>query len=417
MSRALPSDLAPVADSKGAAMANAGLRLLRWVDFDDQFEVPGDKRDAHLAAIVGHFGKASPTRPIVASILASYRARACARSDSLKSQGYGVRSLLMRCSARFLMSPMFGFASEWGLVLHRNLGVPYIPSASIKGLMRTAACSLDELAWPEHLRDQKARSRVIEKLYGSELGAKQISRASVTVFDAMPVDVPNIEVDVVSPHMGGWNKWDGSGDAPAPRISEAPELLKFLAVAKGTEFEFVIAARDAEDLELANLHLEAALEWIGAGARTASGFGALENPDKIVEEVIELPKPAPEPPKEVVAKVDAAVVHREEPVAKPVAVEPERPAVPSEPVILSADTATGVVLQSISLQYQSNSGQVVVTFKPPSRSDAVRAQEHVNTVVMSEEVKMRLKKKKFLTNIFVEVIPVGNGWKLKSIQG
>jgi CRISPR-associated protein Cmr6 len=96
--------------------------------------------------------------------------------------------------------------------------------------------------------------------------------------------------DVLTPHMGGWYE---QGDrlsernfaSVAPGDWHSPVPSPFLVLEKGAKLQFGIAprltgeaahdahARAAVGLALAAL--KAALEWIGAGAKTAAGYGRL----------------------------------------------------------------------------------------------------------------------------------------------
>ncbi len=424
MSRAVPSDLAPLADSKGAAQANAGLRLLRWMDLGNDFFFGPVAREAILATACSMFGRGAPARAVVTPHLAAYHARAVQRAEGLRALGYTVSNLRMRCIGRLATGARTPSLGEQGLVLHRNLGLPFLASTSVKGLMKRAALSLEE-AWPQEMAgDAKARQARAQKLYGGDLGAKAPA-GSLIVFDALPCDVPVLEIDVANPHHVSYSHWSGKENPPEPGDGEAPMPSRFLCVGKGTELEFWLAGRDPEDVALAMQHLQASLEWFGAGAKTASGYGFFETPDAYAaEEAVESVRSIDsvrEP-----ARTDATPSVRADEVAASAAAQAKLAQQETNQggsqitegyQATATETASGIVVQAISVQYMSNSGQIVVSFKPPNQRDAVRAGEHVSAVVMSEEIKLRLKKKKSLPNIYVEVVPVGNGWKLKSVQG
>jgi hypothetical protein len=78
----------------------------------------------------------------------------------------------------------------------------------------------------------------------------------------------------MTPHYADYY---GSGDVPGDWLSPVP--IPFLSVAAGTAFQFGIAPRTIdgkEHLECVAEWLKNALQWLGAGAKTAVGYGRFE---------------------------------------------------------------------------------------------------------------------------------------------
>jgi len=46
----------------------------------------------------------------------------------------------------------------------------------------------------------------------------------------------------------------------------------------------------------------------------------------------------------------------------------------------------------------------------------MKAEEHINGIVMPDDLRKRLKKKKVITQVRVEVEAVGNSWKIRGLQ-
>jgi CRISPR type III-B/RAMP module RAMP protein Cmr6 len=91
---------------------------------------------------------------------------------------------------------------------------------------------------------------------------------------AIPIGPVKLEVDVMTPHYADYY---GSGDVPGDWLSPVP--IPFLAVAAGTAFQFGIVPRTTdgkEHLETVAEWLTNALQWLGAGAKTAVGYGRFE---------------------------------------------------------------------------------------------------------------------------------------------
>ncbi len=155
---------------------------------------------------------------------------------------------------------------ENGFLWHHTLGVPYLPGSSIKGLMR---------AWAEHWEGEKAEA---SRIFGS--AAEGEGAGTIIVFDALPIGQLTLMAEVLTPHDGGWrNSTDTENKAPSDWISPVP--IPFLAVAPGAVFQFSIAPRPGsktadKDVSAAMVWLGEALDWLGAGAKTSSGFGRFE---------------------------------------------------------------------------------------------------------------------------------------------
>jgi CRISPR-associated protein Cmr6 len=151
---------------------------------------------------------------------------------------------------------------ENGFAWHHTLGVPCLPGSSVKGLIR---------AWAGHW--EQGDETEITRIFGSP--ADDGGVGSVIVFDALPMRPVDLIAEVLTPHDGGWRQ----GNADAPSDWHSPVPIPWLAIAPGAEFLFAIAPRPGaeeggtDDAETAMGWLNEALEWIGAGARTAVGFG------------------------------------------------------------------------------------------------------------------------------------------------
>ncbi len=166
---------------------------------------------------------------------------------------------------------------ENGFLWHPTLGVPYLPGASVKGLVR---------AWVEHWDDSltpDAKTARCRDWFGSEdKDTVPEKTGQLIVFDALPVKPVTLVQDVMTPHYGDWYEKGGkiktAGDLEqAPADWHDPVPVPFLVV-KNACWLFAIAPRDpahataaAEAMEV----LKQALEWLGAGAKTAVGYGRM----------------------------------------------------------------------------------------------------------------------------------------------
>lgn len=183
---------------------------------------------------------------------------------------------------------------ENGFCWHHTLGVPYLPASSIKGLLRAWMEKWEEFA------DEDVRNNVLESWFGNEHGEAEREKqraGSLIFFDAVPVQSPELSADVMTPHMGKWyaegsriKNADGSGSDAAriPGDWHAPVPVPFLVVSRAS-FLFQIAARPKStfegdyDLAKAMDLLQLALEHLGAGAKTAAGYGRMTEDTEILQ--------------------------------------------------------------------------------------------------------------------------------------
>ncbi len=168
---------------------------------------------------------------------------------------------------------------ENGFSWHHTLGVPYLTGAAVKGLLR-AWCE----QWSDEI-DKDTRRRwfgpSFDELNPKKEGAKKYNPAvgEVIFFDALPTGPVTLKADVMTPHYG---KWYAEGDQTAkpdgsnlPADWHSPIPIPFLVVDKQQPFQFAVALRpgSAIDIEEVIAQLEEALKYIGAGAKTAAGYG------------------------------------------------------------------------------------------------------------------------------------------------
>lgn len=157
---------------------------------------------------------------------------------------------------------------ENGLAWHPTLGLPYLAGSGVKGLVRSY-CE-QWLGWEKEK---------ITQIFGSD-DTKKPRAGEFIFFDAIPVKPVELTADVMTPHMGKWyeeggkdSKKDGSN---VPADWHTPVPITFLAV-KSCSLLFGIAPRvkkeNNEALKELFEALQQALEWLGAGAKTAAGYG------------------------------------------------------------------------------------------------------------------------------------------------
>lgn len=168
----------------------------------------------------------------------------------------------------------FSFLSPYGL--------PYLPGSGVKGVLRRAADALSangEAGWtPEALA----------KLFGYEADSGATSaprnRGALEFWDVFPqLAGDRLLVDILNPHHSGYYQ-----NGAAPHDAENPKPVFFLTVPPGSPFTFHVGCHVAllpEPLRngwrpLLETAFELAFAWIGFGAKTAVGYGAMRGPDQ-----------------------------------------------------------------------------------------------------------------------------------------
>jgi CRISPR type III-B/RAMP module RAMP protein Cmr6 len=181
---------------------------------------------------------------------------------------------------------------EVGFTFDRLSGCPLLPGSSIKGLLRAAA----ELVANGDLQGDRLFWKgegVIARIFGEGAEDAKAKRATFSFYDAFPTKWPALEVDVMTPHHGKY--YDGT-NLTAPDWDE-PVPVHFLRIEAGTPFAFWFGPRaeagtNEGDRQALESLLTTALDWLGAGAKTSSGYGWF---DGAAHAAPQGPRPAPPP--------------------------------------------------------------------------------------------------------------------------
>jgi len=169
--------------------------------------------------------------------------------------------LRLRNTSRFVTGLGRTHPVESGFTWHHTLGVPYLPGTGLKGVLR-------DWARTQGAGDQ--RSWFGDRDHVGE----------VVFLDLLPVEPPTLCCDVMTPHYGRYYQTTVSRPAPGDWFDPTP--IPFLVVESGQSWQCSLVppiGRSAwvEDThrELRH-HVSQALSWLGAGAKTAVGYGRFE---------------------------------------------------------------------------------------------------------------------------------------------
>jgi len=254
--------------------AHKGLWFERFFDkYDQNWELADQDKSNWIDSVCGQTGDVQQLQTFT-------------ESQQQLAQLLGGQSRVFETTWHFATGMGNSHPVENGFSWHPTLGTPYLSGASVKGLVRE---------WIENwsgLEGDKLREASL-RWFGSEdkEPKKQVedNRAgNIIFFDAVPFEPVNLGCDIMTPHMKDWYAKgsqisDVSKDTSAiPADWHDPVPVPFLVVKKA-KFLFSVGARTEEakaDVKQVMEALSYALEHLGAGAKTAAGYGRMEADDK-----------------------------------------------------------------------------------------------------------------------------------------
>lgn len=251
--------------------AHAGLWFERFFNgYDREWTVAADAKQTWIKSVTGKQGDVAK--------LSDFASRQQVLVSVLQGE-----SRFYKTDWHFVTGMGNPHPVENGFTWHPTLAVPYLAGSAVKGLVR---------AWVEMnddcLSDEEKKSR-LKHWFGTEDKKEVAEQAGNFIFfDALPNEPPVLLCDIMTPHMGKWYEQGDTGSLNPdviPADWHEPVPVPFLAV-KEARFVFSIAARhpenkaDVEELEKVFAALKNALCWLGAGAKTAAGYGYMEEDEK-----------------------------------------------------------------------------------------------------------------------------------------
>lgn len=209
------------------------------------------------------------------NILEEYIERICSLTRMLD----GVFKIY-ELTERFITGIGIDHPVEVGFLRNHTLGVPYIAGSSIKGIVKDWATNWCQEKKEDIIRifgsDDDKEKQTVSSLSGAlssntDANDNKNKVGTVVFFDALPYGMINIATDIITPH---YSSYYSKGECPGDWSIPTP--LPFLTIDEKQKFIFFIAPRKAKyvgDCLKATEWLEAALTTLGAGAKTATGYG------------------------------------------------------------------------------------------------------------------------------------------------
>lgn len=165
---------------------------------------------------------------------------------------------------------------ENGFAFLNPYGVPYLPGSSIKGVLRSAAQALIQEG------DSEWNHEWVTTLFGLESQCKtdRPQRGALTFWDSIPgIAGGSLGMDVMTPHYSEYYQGKAT-----PHDAGQPNPIVFMVIPPNSEFTFHITCEQnylPEPLKgeswkpLMDAAFQHAFEWLGFGAKTAVGYGAM----------------------------------------------------------------------------------------------------------------------------------------------
>lgn len=268
--------------------ASPGLRFgLFFSAWQADFSIGKDNKVPALKAV----GRLGDHKAAMQAILQRQKALAERTANTLTLEAIATAPFTTGLGNEHPLENGFAFLNPYGL--------PYLPGSGIKGVLRQAARELasgvwgDTHGWSEE-KDHELKVgkntiqlSVLDVLFGKEStdGDKEHVRGVLSFWDALPqIQGDTMTVDIMTPHQSHY--YQGNQN---PHDSGSPNPIAFLTLPPGTGFTFHarcdlprlrrLAPSLAENdrwQALLTAAFEHAFAWLGFGAKTAVGYGAMQ---------------------------------------------------------------------------------------------------------------------------------------------
>jgi CRISPR-associated protein Cmr6 len=189
------------------------------------------------------------------------------------------KSFTLTTKSRLIVGLGSGSALEVSIKLHFIYGFPYIPSSTIKGVLR-AYKILEKLNFDFEKYSKFEKEIESGNREDKEIGAfvkvfgNQQYKGDLIILDTIPENFPRLDEDIMNPHYPKYYN-----DKESPTDDQNPVPIKFLTVAKGEKFNFYSknskVYKEAFKTDLKQDLIEV-FNYLGIGAKTGIGYGILD---------------------------------------------------------------------------------------------------------------------------------------------
>lgn len=245
--------------------------------------------------------------------------RALHDRQSALAQLFAARDQLQTFDARATAPFTTGLGNEHplesGFSFLNPYGLPYLPGSGVKGVLRQAARELasgewgDPRRWSDDRRhplrvdgkpvldsnEQPVMLSMLDLLFGRETPAGESDhlRGALCFWDVIPqIEGDSLMVEIMTPHQSHYYQ-----NGASPHESGSPNPINFLTVPPGSHFVFHVQcdlalltqhapelAKDGLWKQLLAAAFDHAFRWLGFGAKTAVGYGAMQDANALATE-------------------------------------------------------------------------------------------------------------------------------------
>ncbi len=263
---------------------------INWETRDHKYEVRGQD---HVERRIPHENKGDALRQALSLTANDVRCVDALRGrQSALALSPGIAQSVLTLDARSVAPFATGLGNEHplenGFAFLNPYGLPYLPGSGVKGVLRQAARELASGEWGD---PRGWTEDAITHLFGleSDDGDKTHQRGALSFWDVLPqLEGGVLQVDVMTPHQSHYYQRRKGEPIVPPHDSGQPNPINFLTVPPGSRFTFHVqcdlpflqrlAAPLAEEGRwqlLLQGAFEHAFAWLGFGAKTAVGYGAM----------------------------------------------------------------------------------------------------------------------------------------------
>lgn len=183
---------------------------------------------------------------------------------------------------------------ENGFAFLNPYGLPYLPGSGVKGVLRQAARELARGDWGD---TQGWDDAAIDALFGKE-DSNDAQRGALAFWDVIPQIAPqdpkkpeqiSLMVEIMTPHQSHYYQQKAAAGSTSPHDSGQPNPISYLTVPPCSGFVFHVVcdlaflrriamplADNSQWRKLVSAAFEHAFQWLGFGAKTAVGYGAMQ---------------------------------------------------------------------------------------------------------------------------------------------
>jgi len=264
---------------------NAKSHKVLWTTSDENYRETGPQRLEREFKDVndrGAFNEALKLTPDDKEAMNALTERQSALARSCSAEGR-----LLRLDAVSIAPFATGLGNEHplenGFAFLNPYGLPYLPGSGVKGVLRRAAEELRDGVFGVSNQDGWTDA-ALQALFGVQDGEGDPRRGALSFWDVVPrLKGDHLQVEVMTPHQNLYLQGNES-----PHDSGSPNPICFLSVPPGSQFTFYVRCdlsfleRIAPDLVadvqwkgLMQAAFTHAFDWLGFGAKTAVGYGAM----------------------------------------------------------------------------------------------------------------------------------------------